>query len=422
MISVSNRGFWAFGRQKNPVASFEEGSAPKLTPSYPPRLVEGSKTPIGRSGTRSAEQNLRGLPTNEYGKTVARADGLKPPRKRYNKGQLGRLTGPGFKIPAPIPWTFDAANKRLEGVDPNDSVVEDMIKGPLTPQGYIDLLKGLVKAERDNTRRTRLKAWRDELTMIAATADVYERQGRMPDADLQKRRDELHDEVDRWIVAKKEPSVGADGSLSTPGPKTRSSIPGSSGVATTVLAPTVKASSSSDTSASPFPQPNLPTKQSTRLLAEVQRRATQTNLLTAQPSPGEEEKRPPPPPPPRPSSPQTNFLEQIRTGGRPLRSHTEPRSFQLEPTLDPLEIMRQAATRHRSQIEPPSSLPAGFPSSEEILRTGNLGKGKGTRASLQRWKTEAGVSTSFQGAAGKTNAVLAQNLVRDIRARYPGWR
>lgn len=209
MITLDNAGFWAYGRQKDPVAHFVEGSSAELTPSYPPRLVGGSKTPFGRAGLRSAQENLKRLPTNELGMTMASSAPLEPPRRDYNKGQIPRLTGPGFKIPPPLPWSFDAANRALDSAsgDPKDESVESMMKAPLSPEGYMDLLKTLVKSERDPATKQVLKTRREELVKLNAGLDIRARQGRMPDADSVRRREQLHDEIDRFVLGTRAPVV-----------------------------------------------------------------------------------------------------------------------------------------------------------------------------------------------------------------------
>lgn len=379
MISVDNRGFWAFGRDRAPVATFKEGPAPKLTPSYPPRLVEGSKTPIGRAGTRSTVEILKEPPANELGKRVAKGSPLERPKRQYNKGQLGRLT-PGFKIPAPVPWSFEAANKALDGVDAKDAIVEDLMRAPLTPQGYIDLLKSLVKAERDATQRDVLRAWRDELTRLAATTDTYERQGRMPDAAIGRRRDELHDAVDRWIVSRP-PRVGAPAAVVGGPPQVQAAAlpPPMLGVATAVTR---------------IPPPWPP---------EVPRRPTLSNPLA---SPQEEEKGVPPPPIPRAIS--TSLAETLRS--KPTLRKTEgPVKKEAEETL--LQKAMQSFRQRVEQQEPPLT------SSAEILSIASEGRGKQVRARLKAISDRHSLGVSFQGAEGRTNEVIAKEMAAIVEKR-----
>ena len=201
MISISNRGFWSFGRQQEPVASFTELPRPKELVAFPPRLLSGSKTPVGRAGTATSESIMRRRPTNELGKTVATTGALEKPRKHYNKGKLAARLTPGVSIPAPVPWSFEAVSKRLDGIDSKDTLVEDVMKEPLSDDGYAAMLKTFIKTEFRDVALRQLKSLQEQLGRLTSAREILERQGRLPSPASENALASLRDEIDRWVVA-----------------------------------------------------------------------------------------------------------------------------------------------------------------------------------------------------------------------------
>ena len=201
MISVDNQGFWSFGRQQEPIASFKELPRPKELVAFPPRLLSGSKTPYGRAGTKSSESIMRRRKGNELGKLVATTNALEKPRKHYNKGKLAQKLVPGVSIPAPVPWSFDLVSKRLDGIDSKDAVVEDIMKAPLSDEGYAAMLKSFIKTEFRDVALRQLKTFQEQLGRLTSAREILERQGRLPSPASENALAALRDEIDRWVVA-----------------------------------------------------------------------------------------------------------------------------------------------------------------------------------------------------------------------------
>ena len=201
MISVDNQGFWSFGRQQEPIASFKELPRPKELVAFPPRLLSGSKTPYGRAGTKSSESIMRRRKGNELGKLVATANPLDAPRKHYNKGKLAQKLVPGVSIPAPVPWSFELVSKRLDGIDSKDAVVEDIMKAPLSDEGYAAMLKSFIKTEFRDVALRQLKTFQEQLGRLTSAREILERQGRLPSPASENALAALRDEIDRWVVA-----------------------------------------------------------------------------------------------------------------------------------------------------------------------------------------------------------------------------
>lgn len=201
MISVDNQGFWSFGRQQEPIASFKELPRPKELVAFPPRLLSGSKTPYGRAGTKSSESIMRRRKGNELGKLVATTNALDAPRKYYNKGKLAQKLVPGVSIPAPVPWSFELVSKRLDGIDSKDAVVEDIMKAPLSDEGYAAMLKSFIKTEFRDVALRQLKTFQEQLGRLTSAREILARQGRLPSSASENALAALRDEIDRWVVA-----------------------------------------------------------------------------------------------------------------------------------------------------------------------------------------------------------------------------